>query len=142
MTSAAWSFAEAEQKCKNAEVAQEQSEDKLRDVWRKYAIAEEKYRTELAVALLRLKAEGQPATTARDLARGQEKIAELKRLRDIAEGERDAVQTATWRHTANRKDARGFSAWAERREMAEGYGDLPEPDFDPATGEIRERQVA
>ena len=49
------------------------------------AIAERDYRVELAKEILRLRAEGMPVTIISDLCRGNEKIAELKMNRDIAE---------------------------------------------------------
>jgi hypothetical protein len=49
------------------------------------AIAERDYRVELAKEILRLRTEGIPVTIISDLCRGNEKIAELKMNRDIAE---------------------------------------------------------
>ncbi|WMM26683.1 hypothetical protein RBU61_08390 [Tissierella sp. MB52-C2] len=49
------------------------------------AIAERDYRVELAKEILRLRAEGMPVTIISDLCRGNEKIADLKMKRDIAE---------------------------------------------------------
>ena len=49
------------------------------------AIAERDYRVELAKEILRLRLEGMPVTIISDLCRGNEKIAELKMNRDIAE---------------------------------------------------------
>lgn len=49
------------------------------------AKAERDYRVELAKEILKLRAEGMPVTIINDLARGNEKIADLKMQRDIAE---------------------------------------------------------
>lgn len=135
-----WDFGTAREKALDAEKDQKAAEDALRVAWRDYAKADGEYRVELAVAMLKLKASGTPATVCRDFARGQEHIAELKGAVLIAEGKRDAAQAAVWRHTSNRKDARGFANWAERRELAEGYGDTS--PWDPESGEIRPRVAA
>ncbi|GFN35799.1 hypothetical protein [Tepidimicrobium xylanilyticum] len=49
------------------------------------AKTERDYRVELSKEILRLRAEGIPVTIINDLARGNEKIANLKMERDIAE---------------------------------------------------------
>lgn len=49
------------------------------------ARAERDYRIALAQEELRLKAEGYPATLINDLSRGNERVAELRMERDIAE---------------------------------------------------------
>lgn len=49
------------------------------------AIAERDYRVELAKEILKLRADGMPVTIVSDVCRGNEKIAELKMNRDIAE---------------------------------------------------------
>ncbi|MDR7856324.1 hypothetical protein [Tissierella sp.] len=49
------------------------------------AIAERDYRVALGKQILLLRAEGIPVTITSDLCRGNEKIAELKMNRDIAE---------------------------------------------------------
>jgi len=126
-----WSFDEAEERCAEQALAQEKSEDRLREAWREYAIAEETYRVELAKRILRLKEQGMSITLCETLARGESDIAQLKRLRDIAEGSRDAAEKAAWRHNSNRKDTLGLADWSKRRELAEGYGQMPDPGFTP-----------
>src|SRR5690554_1277491 len=49
------------------------------------AEAEKNYRVALQQEILKLRAEGYPATLINDLARGKKEIAELKMQRDIAE---------------------------------------------------------
>lgn len=49
------------------------------------AKAERDYRVELSKGILRLRAEGMPVTIISDVCRGNEKIANLKMERDIAE---------------------------------------------------------
>ncbi len=57
----------------------------IRERGKNRAIAERDYRVELAKEMLRLRAEGVPVTIISDLCRGNEKIADLKLDRDIAE---------------------------------------------------------
>ncbi len=57
----------------------------IRERGKNRAIAERDYRVELAKEILRLRAEGVPVTIISDLCRGNEKIADLKLDRDIAE---------------------------------------------------------
>ena len=57
----------------------------IRERGKNRAIAERDYRVELAKEMLRLRAEGVPVTIISDLCRGDEKIADLKLNRDIAE---------------------------------------------------------
>jgi hypothetical protein len=132
-----WTFAQARQKALDAESAQKKSEKRLAEAWKEYAESEKAYRMALSTRILRLKADGYAITACGDIARGHEDIADLKHLRDIAEGAREAAQAAVWRHKDNRKDARGFAQWSERRELAEGYGQVPEPEWNSKTGEIR-----
>lgn len=58
---------------------------------KKRAVTEREYRLELAKEIVRLRAEGLPATLVSDLARGN--VADLKFERDLAEGQyRAAVE--------------------------------------------------
>ncbi|MCQ4925287.1 hypothetical protein NE686_19440 [Tissierella carlieri] len=57
----------------------------IRERGKNRAIAERDYRVELAKEMLRLRAEGVPIIIISDLCRGNEKIADLKLDRDIAE---------------------------------------------------------
>lgn len=151
MTGQPWTFEQARQKCINAAKAQEQAEENLREVARDAAVAEESYRKALAVEIVRQHDAGVAWSVAPDLARGDAKVAELRRKRDIAAGVREAMVHAAWRRAADRKDAQRFSDWSQRRELAEGYGQVPDPDWseqpvdgagvpagvDPQTGELR-----
>lgn len=51
-----------------------------------YAKKEYNYKTELSKRLVQLRAEGQPVTHLADIVRGEEKVAQLRMERDIAEG--------------------------------------------------------
>ena len=151
VSDAPWTFGEARQKCIDASKHQEQAEKNLREAARDAAVAEETYRKALANEMLRGHADGVAWTAAADLARGDKRVAELRRERDIAEGVREAMVQAAWRRAADRKDAQRFSDWSQRRQIAEGYGQTPDPDWsrqpiegagvpagvNPQTGEIQ-----
>jgi|SRR5690606_17611183 len=59
---------------------------------KKRAVTEREYRLELAKEIVRLRAEGLPATLVSDLARGN--VADLKFERDLAEGQYKAAVEA------------------------------------------------
>lgn len=59
-----------------------------------YANAYKNYRVAVAKELLRLRDEGMPVTIAYDIARGNESIAELKRVEIISEGLYKSCQEA------------------------------------------------
>lgn len=128
MSEQPWTFAEAAAKCRRAAVAQEQAEQSYLTAARAFAEAEERYRVALATEIVQSHNDGVSWSTAPDLARGDDNVARLRRERDIAEGVREAMQQALWRHVANRKDAQRFADWSQRRELAEGYGQALEPD--------------
>jgi DNA-binding transcriptional LysR family regulator len=129
-----WSIEEARTACREATRQQKTAEDNLREAAKDFALAEESYRKALALEIVRQHAEeGAAWTVAPDLARGDSKVAELRRERDIKEGVREAMQQAAWRASANRRDVQRFLDWSARRELAEGYGHVPEPDFENVT---------
>jgi DNA-binding transcriptional LysR family regulator len=130
-----YDFAQAREACARASRAQEAAETGLRDSAREFAEKEERYRVALATEIVRQHAEeGVAWTVAPDLARGNVNVARLRRERDIAEGVREAMQQAAWRRAADRKDTQRFVDWSLRREMAEAYGHVPEPTFEPPIG--------
>lgn len=128
MTEAPWTFAEATAKCRQAAVAQSHAEDAYLVAAQNFAAMEQAYRKALAAEIVKTHADGVAWSTAPDLARGDETVARLRMERDIAEGVREAMKQALWRHVANRKDAQRFADWSQRRELAEGAGLVPEPD--------------
>ncbi len=128
MSEAPWTFAEAAAKCRAAAVAQEQAEQSYLAAARDFAAKEAAYRQALGVEIVRCHADGVAWSTAPDLARADETVAGLRRERDIAEGVREALTHALWRHNANRRDAQRFADWSQRRELAEGAGMVPEQD--------------
>lgn len=133
--SAPWTFQEATDNCRLAARGQEQAENALREAYRDFARREQAYRQALATEIVRQHAEeGVAWTVAPDLARGDSTVARLRMERDVAEGVKEALQQAVWRHTANRRDASRFADWSARRELAEGYGQTPEPTYSEPIG--------
>ena len=129
MSEGPWTFSEARQKCLNAAGAQKLAEGSLKEAAKNAATAEENYRIALAEEIVRQNASGAAWTVAADLAKGERRVAELRRKRDIAEGVREAMVQLAWRRSADRKDAQRFSDWSQRRELAEGVGAGQEPDW-------------
>ena len=93
---------------------QKQAENFLKDKRKEAAEKERLYREALAREIVAQRAAGHPATLARDLARGQPKIAQLAMERTIAEGLAEAAAQSIWRHTANRRDLEQFIEWSKR----------------------------
>jgi hypothetical protein len=65
------------------------------------------------------------------LAKGDQSIADLRYERDVALGVREAARQAVYRHSANRRDLEELVDWSKRRDLAEGYGNAPEPQWSP-----------
>jgi hypothetical protein len=120
-----WTFDEARAACREASRRQEEAEDNFQQAAVDAAKAEEQYRLALAEEIVRQHDGGVAWTVAPDLARGNSKVAALRRERDIKTGVRDALDQACWRRVADRKDAQRFADWSMRRELAEGYDDAP-----------------
>jgi chlorite dismutase len=125
-----WSFEQAVGRCQRASNRQESAEQSLREAYVQAAEAEEAYRLELARQILQEHADGIAWTVASDVARGREKVARLRRDRDIAEGVRESMVQAAWRRAADRRDAQRFADWSQRREIAEFHGQAPEAERD------------
>lgn len=123
--SSPWTFDEARQACREASRRQEEAEQSFQEAAVDAAKGEEAYRLALAEEIISQHDGGVAWTVAPDLARGQKRVAELRRKRDIAVGVRDALDQACWRRNADRKDAQRFADWSMRRELAEGYDDAP-----------------
>ena len=135
MGEAPYTFGQAQNVARKASRLQKAAEDFSKQMSRDFAHAEEAYRVALAVEIVRQHDEdGVAWSVAPDLARGNKRVAELRRKRDIAEGMREAAVQASWRHTADRKDTQRFIDWSMRRELAEGAGMVPEPDEQPIIG--------
>lgn len=124
MTEGPWSFEQALEKCRSAAAAQKAVERDLREAFKDFAEAEERYRKALAEAILHEAHDNGVAWTATaDIARGDKHVAKLRRDRDVAEGLKEAMLQAAWRRAADRKDAQRFADWSQRRELAEFHGE-------------------
>lgn len=119
MTAVPYDFGEAKAAIERASIAQRGSEDHVRQAFKDYAAAERAYRLALAEEIIRLRADATPATVCQDLARGHQRVADLKYRRDIAEGVKEAATSAQWRHTADRRELEQLVDWSLRRELAE-----------------------
>jgi DNA-binding transcriptional LysR family regulator len=129
-----YDFTSANAAAANASRNQYAAEQAMKDAAKDYAHKEEAYRCKLAETILRVHADGAAWTVAGDLARGDKDVARLRRERDIAEGVREAMQQAAWRRAADRKDTQRFIDWSARRELAEGFGSAPEPEYESPIG--------
>jgi hypothetical protein len=125
-------FHRAWQAHEDAAREQAAAEDEIGRANRAYAQAEEAYRKALALEMWRLRKQSVAWTALGDLARGEERVATLKRARDAAEGDRTIANHAAYRRSADRRDVERFIAWSQARDLAEGYGRRPEPDVDQA----------
>lgn len=107
-----WDFGEARESARRFQQAQLAGEQALRDASDALALAEKMYRKALALRIVEIHAAGTAWTVCQDLARGDENVAELRYERDVAKGVFEATQTASWRHTANRKDCLELITWS------------------------------
>lgn len=109
-----YSFGEARDQVRSASQAMKAAEDFTRKAYEEHAAAERAYRVALARKIVELHGEGAAWTVCQDLARGDRSVADLRYLRDVAEGVREAAQSATWRLTADRKDLGRLVEWSLR----------------------------
>lgn len=135
MSEQPWTFERAYRAHEDASREQESAEQELGGKNHEYAQAEEAYRKALALEMWRLRNEDGVAWSAlADLARGADHVAELKRTRDLAEGERTVASHAVYRRSSDRSDTERFIDWSMRRDLAEGHGRIREPDGMPVIG--------
>jgi hypothetical protein len=99
---------------REASEAQHEAERFLARKAEEFATLEAEYRKAVARRIVELQAEGKPATLAKDLARGDVLVADLKRRAMIAEGMVEAAKQSIWRHTASRRDLEQFLDWSKR----------------------------
>ena len=118
---------------RTAAALQAGSEDALRDAYVNIAEKERAYRVALARRITELHADGVAWSACADLARGDETVARLRMERDIAEGVREAMGQASWRHAANRKDLGRLIEWSARRDLSHG-ADPEQPADMPVFG--------
>lgn len=125
-------FHQALQATRKAAEAQKQAENDRRVAAEEHAEAERQYRRALAQKIVELHAEGKAWTVVRDLARGDEKVGELRYRRDVAKGVLDAAEQRAWRHTADRRDMNEFIQWSR---IVAPLGQTQEPArLDPPIG--------
>ena len=124
-----WDFAQAITRSNAIKAAQAQAETFYKDCARDYAKAEEAYRIALAQEIVRKhEDDGVAWSVAPDLARGDKRVAELRRKRDVAEGMKDAALQALWRLAADRRDLGRFIDWSARTDIAIHVHDEPEQE--------------
>jgi hypothetical protein len=109
-----YDWAEAKAAIERASQNMKSAEEFTREAYKLAGAAEKAYRVALAKRIVELRAEGVPATVCLDLAKGDAAIADLRFRRDVAEGVKEAAKSATWRHTADRKDLTGLVEWSRR----------------------------
>lgn len=109
-----YDYAGAKRAIARASHDQRSAENTIKDAARDLAEKERAYRKALAVEITTLRAGGSAATTAADLARGDEKVANLRYSRDVAEGVYEAAKQAVWRHTGDRRELEKLIDWSMR----------------------------
>jgi hypothetical protein len=107
-----YDFGQARDAATRFQSAQLAGEEALRNASKSLAEAEQSYRVALAKEIVRQHADGVAWTVCQDLARGNDHVAQLRYERDVARGVFEASQSATWRHTANRKDCLELIVWS------------------------------
>lgn len=78
------------------------------------------YRKALAERMTMLRAEGVAWSAAADLARGDDRVAQLRFDRDVADGVLAATEQAGFRLQADRRILEQLVRWSQARELAEG----------------------
>lgn len=111
-TAIPYSYGEAKHAIERSSQNMLRAEEFIRDVYRQRAAAERAYRVALAQEITRLKADGVAWSSTADLARGEKHVADLRYLRDVAEGVRESARSASWRHSADRRELEQLIAWS------------------------------
>jgi hypothetical protein len=118
-----YTFTEAIEMSRRASQTMKDSEADRIAAAEELADAEREYRRALAMATLRIHAEGRPATVATELAKGDQLVCDLRYARDVKEGVLKTAEQRAWRHTADRKDGNSFIEWSRQRDMSEAHGE-------------------
>lgn len=108
----AYDFFECVDASRKGKEGQEAAEKDRKVATEAFALAKRCYEVELAKKIVGLIAEGKPATVAKDLARGDSRIANLGYELSVAEGVKDIAEQRAWRHTADRKDIQNLTEWS------------------------------
>jgi len=127
VTGRPYTFGEAVQAINAAKAAQAAAEKFRQQASAALADAEHAYRVALASEIVRQHNDGVAWTVCQDLARGEPKVAGLRKARDLAAGVLGAAETAAWRHTADRRALDKLVHWSCARDLAEGAGHSAEP---------------
>ena len=109
-----YDFNEARDAIREASAAMKAAENNRRDASRDLAEKERAYRVALARKIVEVHANGTAWTVSQDIARGDERVADLRYARDVAKGVLDAAETVAWRHTADRRDLSSLVNWSQR----------------------------
>lgn len=101
------------------------------DASKAYAEAEREYRKALSTEIVRLHSSEKVAWTAcGELARGDDRVADLKYERDVAHGILEVAEQRAFRLQADRKALLALMSWSERQSLAMLPG-APEPQWTP-----------
>lgn len=125
MTGGPWTFDEAVAQDRAAADRQEAAEAAVLDAYRDHARREQLYDVALATKMWELKRSGVAITACERLAKGDERVATLRRERNEAEGRKEVAKRASWRVTADRRTTEELITWSMRRELAEFRGQTP-----------------
>ena len=124
-----------------ASEAQRDHTDAIANAHNDLAEAEKNYREQLADRIIDLREQGWPATVCKDLARGDKRIAELKRMVGVAEGVLAAAEEDGFRLKADRRGLDGLVDWSKNRDLR--IDSQPsQRQWDQGTGEVREQPRA
>jgi hypothetical protein len=128
-----WEISDARDVLAEASRQQSDHQDAIREAVKAAARTDQLYRVALARRIAELREQGNAATLCEKLARGDDEIAGLAYDAAVAEGDREIAVQEGWRLHANRKDSQELADWSKRRDLAEGYGQAPEPAFENVT---------
>ena len=137
-----YDFGEALEATNVTKAAQKVAEDNLKAAWRDFGAKRKAYQLALAKKIVELKAAGQPSTYLLELARGDSEVARLRFEKDIAEGVKEAAQSALWRHSGDRHDLREFIQWSKGVDLRVHAGDGRETETEPAEIQTFGRRAA
>lgn len=112
-----WTFPEAHAACDESRQAQATSEQEYGNAVKAAAKAKETYQKALTAEMWRLRKQGVAWSLLGDLARGEERVAQLRRLKDEAEGDMLIAKNAQYRMSADRRDCERFSEWGMRADL-------------------------
>lgn len=132
-----WSFEEAERNLSQSSRRQQEAEDRLKDAYKTWGEAQDNYARKLSETITELRNQSVPVTVCLEIAKGLPEVAELRMLRDTAEGVKAAAEQACWRKNADRRDAARLADWSQRREMAEAGGEVRQTFEQPIGGRAR-----